>query len=791
MSSGQQFVLDDSSEDFRFSGAEWTVTHLMQFYGGTSRTPRTPVDPQAPQFGTLSLTFEGTSVSFFGMTPSPPASQNVLVSIDGNTPYETTIGDGTVHYGQWYQTPLLQEGRHNITIDRITGASLDYAVVSAGQQASLTGRKVVVDDRNPLVTYGGSWRQTDQTLLSPITPGGRPLGNSTHQSWTQGDTVTFKFSGTSLAVYGIFSWRNLGVLSATYTIDGSSLSESYIVTTSSPEYINNIGDASNFLYYAVDALSAGEHTLVIDITRCNNQTFALDYITYTPSSNTSSRISPSSPPHSPSSTPAVASKIPDPLTSSSSKSSHSSSRKLPIEGLLAAGVGGLVLVALLIFLVVFLRRRRAKRHYGRQRIGSDYYDASRPLMSEQKTGLRTLYLRGGSMDSQRTYKLHPSTSNTTPPHPTDAPAESPENSARTIESFFPRQIASPMDEPVIFEEPRVMLPVQPATTFSIANSVVTKGPPLIVPSSERRLTPVRRQPTIVTANLSSTASPQPMSALSSTQTTTSPLIKLDIEAPAPVRHSTSTNSTRHAIVSPAMTPDTTRRNRSASDSMLQLNRALMGPRTPVRRGYSDSPVHNNLLSVPPSTLSLQPQLARKPLLTPVPDIESLLGDSRRQSCVIPLSDQLDQALAELLSPGPDSADSEFMRRRLSESDIESPRPLSAHSPLSELQHRLTPSRRPSDQQDPPTSSGQITAAFASPTRSPMSPIRARWASILNRASRPLPSGIPADVNGSMEEDDIFSDELEGPPAYHTLSARQSGSSQPMRSPRVALESARR
>ncbi|KAF9051813.1 hypothetical protein BJ165DRAFT_1524717 [Panaeolus papilionaceus] len=789
MSSGSQFILDDSSQAFRYSGADWSVNNVMQLYGGTSHAPRSLGDPQAPQPGTISLDFEGNSVSFYGTTPVALVSQNVLISIDGNPPYETTIGDGSVHYGQWYQSPLLQEGRHSITIDRIAGASLDYAVVSAGSQTPSSGKMVVVDDRSPLISYAGSWRQTDQILQSSITPDGRPLGNSTHQSWAPGDKITFTFSGTSLAVYGVFSWRNLGVLSATYTLDGSSLSESYAVTMSSPEYINNIGDAPNFLYYAADSLSVGDHTLVIDITRCSNQTFALDYITYASSSNVPVRLGPSSSSNAGPSSTATHNTDPVPTVKSPGAQSR---KKLPVEGILAGGVGGLVLLALLIFLIVFFRRRRSKYRHGRQRLGSDYYDASRPLMSEQHSGLRTLYLRGTSMDSQRTHRLNLSSTPNTALQPSDPPAETPENSARTIESFFPAQVVSPMDDPVIFDEPRNILPIRQPSNHIVIRPVAPRGPPLVIPSanpsSDRRLTPVRRQPSIVTANLSPYSSPytpssQPMSAISpsrtiATRTATSPLIQLDIEAPAPVRHSTSTSSVRHGLVAPAMSLDVARRNRSASDSMVQVNKTgVIGPRTPIRRGYSDSPIHNNVRTG--SQASLQPQLARKPLLTPVPDIESLLGDSRRHSHIIPLSAQLDQALADLLSPGPDSADSDWMRRRLSESDMDSPRPLSAHSPLSELQHRLTPIRRPSDQENPPLLTGHVTAAFISP-----SPIRARWASILNRASRPLPSGIPDDVNGSGEGDDFLSDE--GPPAYHTLSARQSGSSQPMRSPRLRI-----
>ena len=40
---------------------------------------------------------------------------------------------------------------------------------------------------------------------------------------------------------------------------------------------------SNFPFAVFDGLSAGDHTLVINVTQCLNHTFIFDYITYSPS----------------------------------------------------------------------------------------------------------------------------------------------------------------------------------------------------------------------------------------------------------------------------------------------------------------------------------------------------------------------------------------------------------------------------------------------------------------------------------------------------------------------------
>jgi len=50
--------------------------------------------------------------------------------------------------------------------------------------------------------------------------------------------------------------------------------------------MQDYGEAANYVLFSSDTLAAGNHTLVINITRCVNQTFILDYITYTPSFST-------------------------------------------------------------------------------------------------------------------------------------------------------------------------------------------------------------------------------------------------------------------------------------------------------------------------------------------------------------------------------------------------------------------------------------------------------------------------------------------------------------------------
>ena len=162
-----------------------------------------------------------------------------------------------------------------------------------------------------------------------------------------------------MAVYGIFSWDNLGLLSVTYSVDGKPFQQSYSVTTSSPEYVNKIGDASNFLFYASDTISAGEHTLVIDITQTSNQSFILDYITYAPSFPTLGRMANLTTTSAKPSATGGGGPVQNPITTAAA-SDQNSVQKVPAAAIVGGTVGGIFFVVLIGLLIWFLRHRSKK-----------------------------------------------------------------------------------------------------------------------------------------------------------------------------------------------------------------------------------------------------------------------------------------------------------------------------------------------------------------------------------------------------------------------------------------------
>lgn len=135
-------------------------------------------------------------MAFFGITPSSNNSQILTVSIDGSEPTNTSYNDpNPPSYRQWYQSPTLTEGSHNISLSHLAGTALDFAVVTAGNNTPLSGQVVIVDNQDPAITFKGNWEQSGEFSQSSQFPDGLPFHNSTHDSTTIGDDLTFKFTG--------------------------------------------------------------------------------------------------------------------------------------------------------------------------------------------------------------------------------------------------------------------------------------------------------------------------------------------------------------------------------------------------------------------------------------------------------------------------------------------------------------------------------------------------------------------------------------------------------------------
>jgi hypothetical protein len=197
-------IVDDTRTDSFTFGSQWSVNTVDPWFNGTGHVVSN---------GQFSMTFNGgsslflssesinpgigTSVAFFGITPPASSSQSLTVSIDGSAPFQTSYNDpNPPSYRQWYQSPTLPEGSHNITVSQLTGTSVDFAIVTAGNDTPLAGQIAIVDNQNPLITFQGDWKQDNASFISSQILVGLPFQNTTQNSTTVGDSLTFLFTGT-------------------------------------------------------------------------------------------------------------------------------------------------------------------------------------------------------------------------------------------------------------------------------------------------------------------------------------------------------------------------------------------------------------------------------------------------------------------------------------------------------------------------------------------------------------------------------------------------------------------
>ena len=171
--------------------------------------------------------------------------------------------------------------------------------------------------------------------------------------------------GTSVFVYGIFSWGQIGNLTATYTLDGISTIMTYLATTSSPQFMKKYEEKSNYILFSSSPLAAGDHTLIINITQCVNQTFILDYITYTPSFSTLASMpnltNLAATTFKSGSSSATSSGSPLSVTNGSQvNQSNIERKKIPISAIVGGVLGGILFFVLIGFLLSYLRRNRTQ-----------------------------------------------------------------------------------------------------------------------------------------------------------------------------------------------------------------------------------------------------------------------------------------------------------------------------------------------------------------------------------------------------------------------------------------------
>ena len=276
-------------------------------------------------------------------------------SID-NTPSLTTIftggnyltlPDGFQSHLQLYQSPVVPDGPHTltITVSNITNGSPKYYLdfftvdVSAVENTS----QAIIDDTNQGINYVGNWTESHAYNEYLATDHKAPSSGNANATYTFNGiaqplklcmplTNTLPFTGTSVSVYGSIITTNDPPTQIGFYID------SELVTEYTAPPAPNI--TRNVKLFSKSGLSAGLHTLLIVGQPSSSWWF--DYLIYSPGSNAAS----SSPP----------------LTNqgTGTGASSSSTPAPPVGPIVGGVVGGLVLLSCIGITLLVLRRRRQR-----------------------------------------------------------------------------------------------------------------------------------------------------------------------------------------------------------------------------------------------------------------------------------------------------------------------------------------------------------------------------------------------------------------------------------------------
>ncbi|KAJ7676356.1 hypothetical protein B0H17DRAFT_1207342 [Mycena rosella] len=293
---------------------------------------------------------------------------------------------GLYHEALW-TSPTMSEGTHQLVITQIVAQSggvlyLDYLTYDTTSAAG----PYFIDDSDSRITYTPAWTKFDATQ--------NDFQHTSQESTSQGDSLTFEFEGTGVQFYGGITPAGAGVMKASSVLDGGT-PVLYTAPEQPPASVNN-------LIFEAHKLSDGTHKLVV--TAASDSPLWADYFLVTPgtpsspgpppvttpgssgststspgvpggtrttvSSGTASVTSGTHSVKSGTSTTSASSSAPSSVSSgapdsASSNSSNtilpSSSKSSPVAPIVAAILGSLLLIALVLGAIFFVRRRKRNR----------------------------------------------------------------------------------------------------------------------------------------------------------------------------------------------------------------------------------------------------------------------------------------------------------------------------------------------------------------------------------------------------------------------------------------------
>lgn len=76
------------------------------------------------------------------------------------------------------------------------------------------------------------------------------------------------------------------MITLSFNLDGSLSTRTFQVTSTTSQFQSHLGQQPNMQFFLYNFIPPGNHTLVVTVTECVNQTFSFDYITFEPSFST-------------------------------------------------------------------------------------------------------------------------------------------------------------------------------------------------------------------------------------------------------------------------------------------------------------------------------------------------------------------------------------------------------------------------------------------------------------------------------------------------------------------------
>ncbi|KAL1748417.1 hypothetical protein HDZ31DRAFT_60401 [Schizophyllum fasciatum] len=276
MAAAVKYLLDDQSADIAYLCPVTHQTVLGSYFNNTW----TSISDDACGDGWFQLSFSGTGVIV--SAPSSSDSPSYSARIDGADAQAALTSAGFEFTG-------LDDGQHTLVFASSPTSvhpALDYVAVLAGQSTPLAGRSIVTDDADAALSYTGQW-STEPPFDLVLGHSSAPYAGTTHWSNSVGDTLSFSFTGDSVAVYGTLPPPAEQNVTVAYAVD----QEAPTAHALPPAPVPNQASPKALLFRA-SGLAAGAHTLSLNVTAVADARAPLgvDFVLYNATGGTLGRL---------------------------------------------------------------------------------------------------------------------------------------------------------------------------------------------------------------------------------------------------------------------------------------------------------------------------------------------------------------------------------------------------------------------------------------------------------------------------------------------------------------------